>query len=763
MHRRLKEWVKSLGGNFSYIGMATNGWYRLCRLHIMEALSVILHNSSGDDLVDYQIYGNSTQSILPVEYQQVEWLESTGTQYIDIGYKPNNTTEIEIKVKVNSFIGDYTTIYGSRNANNSQFFLLISNVSKNVSFIYNQSDSGTVTTVNALDTLIIKQKKAECYINNNLLYTFPSSTFQSLYNMYLFRTNNSDAGQYPTLSNMYYCKIFDNNVLIRNLIPCKRIIDNVAGMYDTVNNVFYTNAGTGTFISGPATPTIDTPNEIKSVGDKTANLFNKANAVDGFILTTNGTVATTSCNNKATDYILVTQDNVTISGHNYTQPNVATVGLAWYDVDKAFISSVAFTSSNGNGTYTKPSNAVYCRYTVNTTDLNTSQFEVGTSASTYVPFGYKVEVVSRGKNLVNVSSDSVSQVTRGTITPIKNGIKLTSTGVAGFCYASFNIDDKFYKIIRGKTVTLKMKVTGNKNPIIKIYTNINGFLTTTQVLSTMSAQNINTFTFPLNFSNSKHTGYSLVLYIDNSTSLSSGDYAEFSDVQLELSTSTPFEPYTAPITTTYYLNEPLRAIETTSSNYNVVANGKYYISDYIDKANGKVVRNVGIDILNGTVTSNVLPCNLVSSTIGNDLVAFVCSIVNKTNFVFENMPTVYSTKMKAKILGSTIDTTNTNNLRFYEGIGANSVSNNQVICSILKNRISGWNDTLNTTEKLNLVKAWLSSNPIDIHYILDTPTEESITALEIPTIENTTIIEFNTEVQPTNMYVKYYAVYGGAE
>ena len=64
---------------------------------------------------------------------------------------------------------------------------------------------------------------------------------------------------------------------------------------------------------------------------------------------------------------------------------------------------------------------------------------------------------------------------------------------------------------------------------------------------------------------------------------------------------------------------------------------------------------------------------------------------------------------------------------------------------------------------LNGVKSWLNTNPVTVTYILDTPTEEPITALEIPTFENTTIIEFNTEVQPVNMYVKYYAVYGGAE
>ena len=34
------------------------------------------------------------------------------------------------------------------------------------------------------------------------------------------------------------------------MIPMKRKIDDAVGLYDTVNNRFYTNAGTGEFIPG---------------------------------------------------------------------------------------------------------------------------------------------------------------------------------------------------------------------------------------------------------------------------------------------------------------------------------------------------------------------------------------------------------------------------------------------------------------------------------------------------------------------------------
>ena len=49
----------------------------------------------------------------------------------------------------------------------------------------------------------------------------------------------------------YYWKIFNNNVLVRNFVPCYRKNDNSVGLYDTISKQFYTNPeGTGTFGKG---------------------------------------------------------------------------------------------------------------------------------------------------------------------------------------------------------------------------------------------------------------------------------------------------------------------------------------------------------------------------------------------------------------------------------------------------------------------------------------------------------------------------------
>lgn len=55
---------------------------------------------------------------------------------------------------------------------------------------------------------------------------------------------------YTCHARLYRCKCIQNSVLVRDFVPVKRCSDASIGLYDLVNNVFYTNSGTGTFVAG---------------------------------------------------------------------------------------------------------------------------------------------------------------------------------------------------------------------------------------------------------------------------------------------------------------------------------------------------------------------------------------------------------------------------------------------------------------------------------------------------------------------------------
>lgn len=78
-----------------------------------------------------------------------------------------------------------------------------------------------------------------------------TATIDTMYNMYLFamRSTNTAKLDHLATTKIYYCKIWDNDTLVRNFIPCIND-NNVIGMYDTVNSVFYSPSGTGSFRGG---------------------------------------------------------------------------------------------------------------------------------------------------------------------------------------------------------------------------------------------------------------------------------------------------------------------------------------------------------------------------------------------------------------------------------------------------------------------------------------------------------------------------------
>lgn len=52
-------------------------------------------------------------------------------------------------------------------------------------------------------------------------------------------------------------------------------------------------------------------------------------------------------------------------------------------------------------------------------------------------------------------------------------------------------------------------------------------------------------------------------------------------------------------------------------------------------------------------------------------------------------------------------------------------------------------------------EAWIEENPIDICYILATPTEENISLPPLHTFKDTTIMSVDTTVLPSNIKVTY--------
>lgn len=205
---------------------------------------------------------------IPSDLVELEYIESTGTQYIDTGYKPNQDTRISTTADFPSSGAAWRWLYGGRASANSNSLGFLRTDGNAYRFDYANSINTLTTKLTGKFT--IDSNKNKCYINNELVFTATYTTFASPVNIYIFNCNdNGSLRSTGTSAKLYSCKIYDNGTLIRDFVPAKRISDNKCGLWDKVTKAFYPNAGTGDFTGGPAV-TLTGWHKIKGVWAKTA-------------------------------------------------------------------------------------------------------------------------------------------------------------------------------------------------------------------------------------------------------------------------------------------------------------------------------------------------------------------------------------------------------------------------------------------------------------------------------------------------------------
>ena len=195
----------------------------------------------------------------PSTYQQVEWIESSWSQYIDTWYKPTIYDTIETKFTTQATSWD-TNIYWSRTSYSEDFTIWINTASWKwiaVHYPRNQSystDTWWFFTSDIINTpRVLKITPQYCYVDWEIKYTFNVSRtdYTPSYNAYLFTKNQSNSASLTWKFKIYYFYISSNWQLQRQFIPCYRKSDSVVWMYDLVTNQFYTNSWSGTFTKWP--------------------------------------------------------------------------------------------------------------------------------------------------------------------------------------------------------------------------------------------------------------------------------------------------------------------------------------------------------------------------------------------------------------------------------------------------------------------------------------------------------------------------------
>ena len=231
---------------------ATDKWYKLNNLNQYE---------------EYGVYGSGRTSCegsasrLPQGYTEVEYIENTGTTssngaYLNLGLPLydaiGNSFVISSRLKSEYYSAsgydDLETIINSEGVSSPYygFVYRYAHSTHNIELAANPSNHATLSTTANTDG------------TTSLTISCNSTSVTDQVPLGLFASYNAN---YNTpyrfaKATIYSLTVVKNGDTVRDLVPCKRDSDSVYGLYDLINNVFYTSPNGNNFIGGdPVTPT----------------------------------------------------------------------------------------------------------------------------------------------------------------------------------------------------------------------------------------------------------------------------------------------------------------------------------------------------------------------------------------------------------------------------------------------------------------------------------------------------------------------------
>lgn len=183
--------------------------------------------------------------MLPRGYTRVEYIESTGTQYISTRYKPNNNTRLVMECAIESPVSsNYITLFGARDADLARCFALFVSPSNNF-----YPNIGTMTdhytypsSLSVVGHHVIDANKNTITIDGNS-HTFTARAFQNTTELFVFANNENNNTTFYGAFKAETAEIYDNGALVRDYIPC--VDENGdANLWDDVNETLAEKVGT---------------------------------------------------------------------------------------------------------------------------------------------------------------------------------------------------------------------------------------------------------------------------------------------------------------------------------------------------------------------------------------------------------------------------------------------------------------------------------------------------------------------------------------
>lgn len=207
----------------------------------------------------------------PIKQQTGElvYIESTGGGYIDTGFTPNSASVNISLLFEHTGSNEIQGLMGARNATTSQCLTVwLSNGNQvGAQYISNAYDSNPIT--HDYHQLTRYEFSGDYFYADISYHNFDNESYPTPNcSLTLFAVNTSGVvDPRRAVGRLYACKIYDNEVLIRDYVPY--IYKGKVGLYDKVNDT-YTFSSADNFIAGPMKEEIAWTNIVKEQDGETA-------------------------------------------------------------------------------------------------------------------------------------------------------------------------------------------------------------------------------------------------------------------------------------------------------------------------------------------------------------------------------------------------------------------------------------------------------------------------------------------------------------
>ena len=191
------------------------------------------------------------------QHTQLEYIQSSGTQFIDTGISGGTNASYEI---VFAPVSSNTAwqMYFAGTATPTVPKLFANNTSCTSLYVEGNSGSQTVSISSSSKNTVKYNSYGSVEVNGTSIDSSTIGSARLGWGSMAWQIFNSPE-ETTLYSNMklYSLKMWTNGVLVRDFVPAKRNSDAVIGLYDFVSHTFFTNAGTGTFTAGSETGQIE--------------------------------------------------------------------------------------------------------------------------------------------------------------------------------------------------------------------------------------------------------------------------------------------------------------------------------------------------------------------------------------------------------------------------------------------------------------------------------------------------------------------------